>query len=284
MSEQVIPCKHGRNFCMECHYQKDAPRSTLPAMYDKLQADYDALRAEAEALRKRARTAEREAAQALRTLKGLEKVARVVDTHSDQMCGENNLLRQEVEALRAENARLRQQLAQSDNALRESRANDMANVRTLEDMWERHDALQQELEAARGLLREVRQRCQLPDWARSQIDKLTATPATESTDHIEQHLKMVERGERQEAVAWTWERCLHDLKSGREVTVYPHKSQGVPIPPYTTPQPGQDVRALAEALKSADEYLSDNRFNEIGSGSILHRQMKDALAKYHQDT
>lgn len=51
MSEQVKPCKHGRNFCMECHYQKDAPRSTLPAMYDKLQADYDALHAEAEALR-----------------------------------------------------------------------------------------------------------------------------------------------------------------------------------------------------------------------------------------
>ena len=36
-----------------------------------------------------------------------------------------------------------------------------------------------QLEAARGLLRELRQRCQLPDWARSQIDKLTATPAPE---------------------------------------------------------------------------------------------------------
>lgn len=60
----------------------------------------EALHAEAEALRKRACTAEHEAAQALRTLKGLEKVARVVDANSDQVCGENNLLRQEVEALR----------------------------------------------------------------------------------------------------------------------------------------------------------------------------------------
>lgn len=35
---------------------------------------------------------------------------------------------------------------------------------------------------------------------------------------------------------------------------------------------------LREALQAADEYLSDNPFNEIGAGSILHRQMKAALA------
>lgn len=40
-----------------------------------------------------------------------------------------------------------------------------------------------------------------------------------------------------------------------------------------------EVGELVEALRAADEYLSSNRFNEIGSGSILHRQMQDALAK-----
>lgn len=46
----------------------------------------------------------------------------------------------------------------------------------------------------------------------------------------------------------------------------------------TPPQPA-DVGELVEALRAADEYLSSNRFNEIGSGSILHRQMQAALAK-----
>lgn len=57
---------------------------------------------EVDALRKRARTAEREAEQALRTLKGLEKVAKVVDANSDAVCGENNRLRAELEALRSQ--------------------------------------------------------------------------------------------------------------------------------------------------------------------------------------
>lgn len=60
----------------------------------------DSLHEQVEALRKRARTAEREAAKALRTLKGLEKVARVVDANSDQVCGENNRLRAQLEAAR----------------------------------------------------------------------------------------------------------------------------------------------------------------------------------------
>lgn len=46
----------------------------------------------------------------------------------------------------------------------------------------------------------------------------------------------------------------------------------------TPPQPA-DVGELVEALRAADEYLSSNRFNEIGSGSILHRQMQAALSK-----
>ena len=38
-----------------------------------------------------------------------------------------------------------------------------------------------------------------------------------------------------------------------------------------------EVARLREALKDADDYLSNNRINEIGSGSILHRQMQAAL-------
>ena len=42
----------------------------------------------------------------------------------------------------------------------------------------------------------------------------------------------------------------------------------------------ENVWVLVEALRAADEYLSDNNLNQIGSGSILHKQMQDALAKH----
>ena len=51
---------------------------------------------------------------------------------------------------------------------------------------------------------------------------------------------------------------------------------------YALPPASTDVEGLVKALEAADEYLSDNRFNEIGSGSILHRQMKDALSTWRQ--
>lgn len=44
----------------------------------------------------------------------------------------------------------------------------------------------------------------------------------------------------------------------------------------------RSMSELVEALKAADDYLSDNPFNEIGSRSILHRQMKDALAAWEK--
>lgn len=50
------------------------------------------------------------------------------------------------------------------------------------------------------------------------------------------------------------------------------------------PAPAQDVAGLVEALRVADEYLSDNPFNEIGSRSILHRQMQDALAAHDKQS
>ena len=61
------------------------------------QAIIDGLRGEVAGLRKRAKTAEREAGSALRTYKGLEKVARVVSDNSDQVCGELNVLRQQFD-------------------------------------------------------------------------------------------------------------------------------------------------------------------------------------------
>jgi hypothetical protein len=51
MSEELKPCQHGRNFCMECHYDPKAPRSTLPQMLDDATATIAELRAEVERLR-----------------------------------------------------------------------------------------------------------------------------------------------------------------------------------------------------------------------------------------
>lgn len=133
-------------------------------------------------------------------------------------------LHAEAEALRAENGRL-----QADR----DRANQYANQQALEC-----NKLSTDLEAARGLLREVRQRCQLPDWARSQVDKLTATPAPEAPDHIAEASKMVEQGERQEA--------------------------------------SQDVRALVEALEECAASLAWNCFGEcraIHAGPIMPAAM-----------
>lgn len=62
--------------------------------------DYEALQAECEKLRKRARAAEREYSKVARTLKGLERVAKDVSDHSDDVFNENNQLRSECEKLR----------------------------------------------------------------------------------------------------------------------------------------------------------------------------------------
>ncbi|MDG9858542.1 hypothetical protein N7403_32265, partial [Pseudomonas nitroreducens] len=42
--------------------------------------------------------------------------------------------------------------------------------------------------------------------------------------------------------------------------------------------PVAQVGKVPDALREAVEYLDSNPFNEIGSGSILHRQMRDAIA------
>lgn len=149
--------------------------------------------------------------------------------------------REQIEALRAENGRL-----QADR----DRANQYANQQALEC-----NKLSTDLEAARGLLREVRQRCQLPDWARSQVDKLTATPAPEAPDHIAEASKMAEQGERQEAVAeyqqlsryGNWDRVDKAVYDLGKLGDTPDKFRAL----YATPQPGPDVRALAASLYQA---------------------------------
>ena len=37
------------------------------------------------------------------------------------------------------------------------------------------------------------------------------------------------------------------------------------------------AEAMRHVLKEADEYLTSNKLNSIGSGSVLHRNMKDAV-------
>ena len=62
-------------------------------------AERDTLRQQLAEMTKRAKTAEREAGKALRTFKGLEKVAKVVSDNSDQVCGELNFMRQQRDRL-----------------------------------------------------------------------------------------------------------------------------------------------------------------------------------------
>lgn len=88
--------------CRHCQPQEYIDR--LGEMLDEerselsdAQAIIDGMRGEVAGLRKRAKTAEREAGSALRTYKGLEKVARVVSDNSDQVCGELNVLRQQFD-------------------------------------------------------------------------------------------------------------------------------------------------------------------------------------------
>lgn len=189
MSERVNQCKHGRNFCLECHDQK---------------SDYDALHAEAEALRAALlgiasvnpaeRGIEWAKSYASDGLKGAgsELYARWLDTFN------------EAEALQAENAKLRDKYDRDVYGLNNEGdpiggepaggyANDNARLRA-------------ELEAARGLLAQLRGmiNCtaendadKMPVWISTKhpvierIDAfLTATPAPEVKS---------EQGERQEA-------------------------------------------------------------------------------------
>ena len=78
-------------------YYRSKAKSAQVVCLSDAQAIIDGLLGEVAGLRKRAKTAEREAGSALRTYKGLEKVARVVSDNSDQVCGELNVLRQQFD-------------------------------------------------------------------------------------------------------------------------------------------------------------------------------------------
>jgi hypothetical protein len=46
MAEELKACRHGRNFCLECHYDPASPSKTLPQMYEEMMAENAALRAQ----------------------------------------------------------------------------------------------------------------------------------------------------------------------------------------------------------------------------------------------
>jgi hypothetical protein len=79
-----------------CYYTETVERITAAH-----QAEVARLRGEVEAATKRARKAEADAHQAIKTLKGLERVAGVVSDNSDQVCGENNKLRTQLDQANA---------------------------------------------------------------------------------------------------------------------------------------------------------------------------------------
>lgn len=171
-------------------------------------------------------------------------------------------LHAEAEALRAENGRL-------DPA--GSMAKCLDAIRDRDEHAKAIDRLRLELEAARGLLREVRQRCQLPDWARSQIDKLTATPAPEVRQperpeprrpeepkprpYDYQHPLQAEQGERQEAVAeYPWRRREGVLGCKRFMSQRCYEAQSDRMKANyepNTPQPSPDVRRLVASIQAA---------------------------------
>lgn len=209
-------------------------------------------REQIEALRKRARTAEREAAQALRTLKGLEKVAKVVDANSDQVCGENNLLRQEVEALRAERDELREELSGVKNVSTET-AKAMKRLvmyaRTSGGTAGPDAGLMDACEQAEKML-------SLGGIGRAYMEGADATQAPEVPDHIENALTMVDQGGRQEAVAIANRgKCAFWVKW----TDAAEGLYGPGIKLYTTPQPSQDVRGLVEALEWYEQQAAGCR-------------------------
>lgn len=170
------------------------------------------------------------------------------------MTGEEyDALQAEADALRAENGRL-----QADR----DRANQYANQQALEC-----NKLSTDLEAARGLLESavVLFACHCTDataknWHDAAAAFLTATPAPEVPDHIEQHIEMAEQGERQEAVAWALANSADEI--GGFAPIYYTKEGAISwangrniFPLYTTPQPGPEVRRLVEAMNFACKSL-----------------------------
>lgn len=224
--------------------------------------------------------------------KGREDGAKAAEGWKAQHARDSAELRRlcaERDALRAENGRLNAELSGALTGIAtESQAAD--HYRT-------------ELEVARGLLREVRQRCQLPDWARSQVDKLTAAPAPEAPDHIAEASKMAEQGERQEAINNSSRRALlitsycadddasctdespcADCLSMCNVVVISggkleHVGQFDQLPGFNElvlEKTSMDVRALVEALEECAASLAWNCLGEcraVHAGPIMPAAM-----------
>lgn len=149
--------------------------------------------------------------------------------------------REQIEALRAENGRL-----QADR----DRANQYANQQALEC-----NKLSTELEAARGLLQHLASVMAGHDQTPEEYNALaaardfTATPAPEAPDHIAEASKMAEQGERQEVVVPAKRTGATGFAKGIEDGW--NAAIDAVMRLNATPQPGQDVRALAASLYQA---------------------------------
>lgn len=198
-------------------------------------------------------------------------------------------LHADAEALRAENGRLR-----ADRGV-------VAHAHLL-----RAQIAERELEAARGLLERVHDGLEKGHPLLKVGDEirafLTATPAPEVNCNKQLQAAgkpyprtcavcglskqcLAEQGERQEAVVPdALRKRFSEIED--EVARGKHNAMSCFTAMRTaalyTPQPGPDVLGLVEALEQADDYLSHNKLNEIGSGSILHRAMQEALAAWYQ--
>lgn len=92
---------------------------------------------------------------------------------------------------------------------------------------------------------------------------------------------LAEQGERQEAVAWALANSADEI--GRFAPIYYTKEGAISwangrniFPLYTTPQPGQDVRSLVEALEECAASLAWNCLGEcraIHAGPIMPAAM-----------
>jgi hypothetical protein len=244
-------------------------------------AERDAVHAEAEALRKGLRDPEAVLVGMLRgdiaklSARGIAKAYGEVLNGEDAQHVEIARLRSEVEALRAENERLLRSAQTNWNEFADG-VGETARLRT-------------ELEAARVLLRkwldaDLGVSSPAINRLKCSTDYLLATtPAPEVRPTVKDPLTVqAGHGERQDAVAWSLR-----LPDGRTTLekAYPKwaegEGDGYAIQPlYTTQQPGPDVRALVEALRTVVGLMQHKADTPLEQEAV--RMADAALSTYRQ--
>ncbi|MFV3388396.1 hypothetical protein ACNFCJ_23815 [Pseudomonas sp. NY15364] len=184
-------------------------------------------------------------------------------------------LHAEAEALRDENGRLKRTVEEG-------------MPRLMQQGYE----LRTQLEAARGLLRHASSALGIEGWESlsHEIDTfLTATPAPEvrcqtcdGTGDVHRadgewlgdcHCVKAEQGERQEPFVWM-------RPDGDESFELTNEGDYLSFPLYRAPQPGPDVRALVEALRTVVGLLQHKATTPLEQEAVL---MADkALATHRQ--